>query len=159
MVKSTKAGVTTEELKTLNQLLAMSVSGDQVLAKELRAAIEFTRKYEGKHATSYRSLTHCAQNLLRLHLRGARCGFCHCDLRREHYDPLWIHDKVIETIRELRGSRNAVALISGLKKAICPKGKHWTKRRQRDYVEAQAMIESLCARYAPKKMNLRLIFI
>jgi len=151
--------VSSKELQSLNKMMALAVGSDPGLVRELSAAIEFIEKNSGPTEPAYRSLTRCAHNLLHLHLHGARCGFSHCDLRRDAFDPLWIRSKVLGSLRHLAHRRNAVILISGLRRVLCPPGRYWTKRVQRDYLEMQGMIEALCARYAPRRMNLRLIFL
>ncbi|WOO41961.1 hypothetical protein [Rubellicoccus peritrichatus] len=149
-----------EQLDSLNNLMAMAVGTDRDLVRQIKHAIEFTQENSGENISVMDSLTRCAERLLNLHLQGrARCGFQHCDFRDQHNDPLWIRSRFLEAMRGLSGCRDAVMLISGLKDLVCPPRNYWTKARQRDYIQVQQLIEQLAASYAPRRMNLRMIFL
>lgn len=149
-----------ERLDSLNNLMAMVVGTERDLVHQLKQAIRFTQENAEKGSATIHSLTLCAERLLNLHLQGkVRCGFQHCDFRGQQNDPLWLRTRFLDSMRQLNGRRDAVMLISGLKELVCPPGRYWTKARQREYYQTQQFIEQLGVHYAPRRMNLRLIFL
>jgi len=149
-----------DKLYSLNQLLALATGSNQELVAQIKRAIDFGIEDGAEGEAGFHSFTRSAEQLLELHLQDkARCGFNHCDLRNESDDPLFIRMKVIQSLRILAGTEQAILLISGLRQLACPEGKRWTEQRKLRYRQLIEHVESLAAKHSSPKTNLRIIFL
>lgn len=154
-------------LLTLNELLArISPAGDPDRARHLRKSIECVGTDEQSpdpDATRYRD---GARALLRLHLlpdaqaRGAGVPFAHWHVAEtEDFSPLWIRQAIIREMKQLAGHRTGVFLVTGLREAICPSGKRWTRARRESYAKIRSWIDEISARHASRNSELRILIL
>jgi hypothetical protein len=62
-------------------------------------------------------------------------------------------------LRRLAGYREATLLVTNLRRALVPPGHRATRRRQRDYEEALALIRDLAAARTAASTELHLLFL
>ena len=148
-----------DKLYTLNQLLALATGSDPELVTHIKHAIDFSQA-DGMHEiTEFNNFSCSAEQLLNLHIQErATCCFAHCDLSGYSDDPLFIRAKLLESLRALAGSGQALLLISGLKQVTCAKRKRWSRSAKHRYREWIAYIESLAVKSIDPKTDLKLIF-
>lgn len=145
------------DLASLNQLLHLATDSDPALAEQIGAAVGFAQRTGNADFTELNSVVH---QLLRLHMQGRRdAGFAHCDLTGADDDPLFLRPAIMHALRKVGGCREAIILITGLRRSVCPPGRYFTSRRQQTYNHAQDYIEQLAAKYTSPKSRLRLVFV
>lgn len=148
------------QLRTLNSLLSLATGSNQELARHIERAIEFSREQVGEAHPAHEMLARSARRLLELHLDNrATCGFQHCDLHGQHNDPLWIRAQVLQSLRKLAGSREAILLVSGLPSLVRPQGRRWSPSRRKTYQDLVGYIQHLAAAHCSPRTRLQLIFL
>lgn len=146
------------DLASLNHLLHWATGSDPALAAQLESAIAFSR--QAGESRDLSELDEAARRLVELHLDGRRdVGFAHCDLRGADDDPLFLRPSVMRALRQVGGCREAIVLVTGLRRSVCPPGRYFTSKRQQHYSHAQAFIEDLAAKYTARKTRLQLVFV
>lgn len=148
------------KLHSLNTLFALATGSERELADQIQSAINFSVHQGLDSDPSHDALTSSAERLLELHLKDrVSCSFEHCDFRADEDDPIFIRTKTLQALRLLSGYREAILLISGLKRLSCPPGKRWTEKRKERYRNLVDVVESLAAKHTSPKTNLRIIFL
>jgi len=145
------------DLRALNQLLHLATGSDPELAKHIESAVTFAQRTGNEDFTELNS---AVGKILQLHLQGRRdVGFAHCDLTGADDDPLFLQPEIMRALRRVGGCREAIILITGLHRTVCPPGRYFTTRRQQTYRRAQGFIEDLAAKYTSPRTRLRLVFV
>ncbi|WP_309386305.1 hypothetical protein [Cerasicoccus frondis] len=145
------------DLQALNQLLHLATESDAELATQIQSAVEFAQRNNDSDLTE---LNKVVEKLLSLHLQGSRhTGVAHCDLTGADDDPLFLRPAIMQALRKVGGCREAIILITGLRRSVCPPGRYFTSKRQQTYNHSQDYIEQLAAKYSSSKTRLRLVFV
>lgn len=146
---------------TLNNLLAFIARSDQATAEHVRSAINFTLENAGEGGPDEDSLLASAETILRLHRLEDPESFAfeHLDLRAEEYNPLFLRAQLRSALKKLAGTPEAILLITGLRRMLCPPRRNWTDKRQAQYDKAQAYIEDVCADGMTPSTRLHLLFL
>lgn len=149
------------DLRNLNSLLRLAANGSAANALEIRKAIEFTMEgADTADGPTPMTLDEAARLFLRLHASDEHApAFALCDLRAEAYDPLFIREKLMVPLRKLAGYPEAILLVTGLRRLVCPPGKRWTKRRRSQYQETLHYIEQLANQHSSPRTRLSLLFL
>ncbi len=147
-------------LRALHTLLSVAVGADADLARQVQAAIDFTLENATPGGPDATTLGHAAEALLGLLRRdGRQPALAHLDLREQTWDPLWIRQRVLASLRPLAGYREGILLTTGLRRLACPPGRRWTARARARYQSTIAYIqESAAAQTAPTTV-LHLLFL
>lgn len=146
---------------TLNHVLASLSGSDEETYFNIREAIDFTLESAMPGGPDEDTLLDSAATLAKLHLN-KRKEFIyleHLDFRAESYDPLFLSAHVRAQLRKLTGTREAILLITGLRRMICPPGHYWTKKRQTRYDEAKHMIDDIAILMASKNTRMHLLYL
>lgn len=145
------------DLASLNRLLHLATESDPELARHIGTAVEFAQRTGNP---DFEELNRAVEQLLKLHLQGRRdAGFAHCDLTNADDDPLFLRPAIMQALRKVGGCREAIILITGLRRSVCPPGRYFTSKRQQTYSHTQEYIEQLAAKYTARKTRLRLVFV
>ncbi len=157
-----------ENLAALNALVSIATGTDHEKTDQIQAAIEFCRnraESTGSHAgqktrETAKAYSDTVDRLIKLHVRDPeRFGFGHWNLERHGYDPLFIRAHLIKELKRIAGYPEALLLITGLRQALCPPGKYWTRKRAQRYREAISYIENLALQYKTPATRLSLLFV
>lgn len=128
---------TFDQLRTLNELFAHTGASISDSAEHIRRVLDFVSKEQSEETVEL-SFAEGANRLARLHFgpeEERNLLFAHWNVsNNELFSPLWIRQSLIARMKQLAGSRAAFLLITGLREAICPSGRYWTKKRQ-DYYD------------------------
>ncbi|WP_309399029.1 hypothetical protein [Cerasicoccus maritimus] len=144
-------------LQALNQLLHLATESDAELARQVQSAVDFAQRNNDSDLTE---LNKVVEKLLSLHLAGSRhTGVAHCDLKGCDNDPIFLRPAIMQALRTVGGCREAIILITGLRRTVCPPGRYFTSKRQQTYNHSQDYIEQLAAQYTSRKTRLRLVFV
>jgi len=148
------------DLHSLNSLLRLVTQASTEQAQAVRKAIEFTLEDADGDGPSALSLDDAARLILNLHRDGMNApAFEHCDLRTADFDPLFVRESVMVHLRKLAGCPEAILLVTGLRRMVCPPGKRWTSRRRAQYKDVLAYIENLASQHSSPKTRLSLLFL
>ncbi|MGE9297387.1 MAG: hypothetical protein ACQKBV_13975, partial [Puniceicoccales bacterium] len=125
--------------------------------KHIESAVAFAQRTGNE---DFSELNSAIGKILKLHLQGRRdVGFAHCDLTGADDDPLFLQPEIMRALRKVGGCREAIVLITGLRRTVCPPGRYFTSKRQQTYRRSQGFIEELAAKYSSRKTRLRLVFV
>ncbi len=149
-----------QSLRALHTLLSVAVDADADLAKQVEAAIEFTLENALPGGPDADSLGQSAEMLLNLFRRDQRQpALAHLDWRGQTWDPLWIREHMLSSLRKLAGYREGILLTTGLRRLACPPGKRWTARARARYQSAIDYLQETAATQASPKTTLHLLFL
>ncbi|MGF1448494.1 MAG: hypothetical protein ACFB20_03665 [Opitutales bacterium] len=118
-----------QELQTLNRLLAELAGGDPHVASQLDAVLQFMgRRRELPEAQDGQQT---AQTLLAFHAElPSMCGLRVLDFSDGLVEPLFFRARVLEALEGLQGHARVVIVFRGLRRALCPEGCRWSRRRE-----------------------------
>jgi len=158
-----------DKLPAINSMLPLAVGSDTEKADQIRAAIRFCQFQAvqcGQPAPGStleeitRAYREAVDSLVKFHISDPDSfGFRHWNLSAHPYDPLWVRAHVIRELKLLAGYRQALFLVTGLRRALCPEGKYWTRDRARRYREALDYIESLALQFKTPSTRLSVLFV
>jgi len=147
-------------LRALHTLLSVAVGADDDLAGQVQAAVDFTLENAAPGGPDAATLGQAAEVLLGLlHRDGTRPELAHLDLREQAWEPLWIRQRVLASLRPLAGYGEGILLTTGLRRMCCPPGRRWTARARGRYQSAIAYIQETAAAQASAKSMLHLLFL
>ena len=147
-------------LRALHTLLSVAVGADADLARQVQAAVDFTLENAAPGGPDASSLSHAAEALLGLFRRDGRTpAFAHLDLREQTWEPLWIRERVLASLRPLAGYREGILLTTGLRRLACPPSRRWTARARGRYQTAMAYIQETAAAHTAPTTVLHLLFL
>jgi hypothetical protein len=158
-VPSASTAAQPAQLRALHTLLSAAIGADADLARQVQAAVDFTLENASPGGPDAATLGQAAAALLALLRRGHIPAFGLLDLREQAWEPLWIRQRVLASLRPLAGYREAVLLTTGLRRLACPPGRRWTARARGRYQSAIAYIQETAAAQAAPKMVLHLLFL
>ena len=133
---------------------------DQYFTEQVKSAINFSLTGSHNCSAPIENFVSAAIRVLQAHEKHPLSrGFFHLDLSRNTFEPLWIQEEVICALKQLVGYEKALLLISGLRPALCPKGKYWTHRIRKQYTEALSHIDQLAAKRINSSTILNLVYL
>ncbi|PXA03278.1 hypothetical protein DDZ13_12695 [Coraliomargarita sinensis] len=150
-----------EQLRTLNELLARV--SDPERSEHARRALEFFYREHPEDAAQVQ-LGSYVEKLARLHFgeggEPASMGFSHWHVPQlEVFSALWIRQAIVGEMKKLAGRREALLLVTGLREAVCPRGKYWTQARQSEYERVRGWIEELACAWATRGSQLQVVVL
>ncbi|HKK19289.1 MAG TPA: hypothetical protein VJ952_11465 [Opitutales bacterium] len=150
-----------DQLRTLNELLARV--SDPERSEHARRALEFFHREHPDEAAQVQ-LGSYVEKLARLHFgeqgEPERLGFCHWHVPQlEVFSALWIRQAIVGEMKKLAGRREALLLVTGLREAVCPRGKYWTQARQAEYGRVRGWIEELACAWASRGSRLEVVVL
>jgi len=147
---------------SLNELFSRLGRKDSEVAEHAKHALEFFRR-EGAANPNESSWERYVERLADLHLgeAGERdFALAHWHVpSTEVMSPLWIRQRIVSEMKKLAGRRAALLLITGLREAVCPQGRNWTKNRAQQYMRVQAWIDDLACAWASNGSQLQVIVL
>ena len=137
-----------DQLRILNELLGRV--SDPQKAEHARRALEFAYD-EHPEDLEHLALGDYVDKLAHLYFaesdKSMDFAFAHWHVPRlEDFSPLWIRQAIVVEMKKLAGRREGLLLVTGLRFAVCPEGKYWTKNRETQYQRVRNWIDELvCA--------------
>lgn len=165
--------IASEHLRRLhfvNTIFAGLTGQDLYLAQQIVSAIDASLTGAGGRAPKVGggpeipdpAFAAAAKKLLeRLCASHSDHGFYHWDAAASPMGatPLFTRENVMTGLKRLAPYREATLLITNLRPAHCPPRRRWSKRRERDYREALALIRALAAERSRPSANVNLLFL
>jgi len=150
-----------DQLRTLNELLGRV--SDPERAEHARRALEFAYQ-EHPEELERVPLGDYVDKLARLHFgEGAEVSdfaFAHWHVPRlEDFSPLWIRQAIVVEMKKLAGRREGFLLVTGLREAVCPEGKYWTRHREEQYQRVREWINELACAWATRGSRLQVVVL
>jgi hypothetical protein len=150
-----------DQLRTLNELLARV--SDPERAEHARRALEFAYQ-EHPEDLARVPLGDYVDKLAQLHFgegeEGSGFAFAHWHVPRlEDFSPLWIRQAIVVEMKKLAGRREGLLLVTGLREAVCPDGKYWTKHRETQYQRVRDWIDELACAWATRGSRLQVVVL
>ena len=153
---------TLEQLRTLNELLAQTRGADPEGAENARRILDFFEA-EAIDELDRLSLEDCAEKLANMHLGDEalrQVAFAHWHVPgASHCSPLWIRQAIVSEMKKLAGRRQALLLVTGLREAICPERRYWTKARETQFRQVRDWIDELVCAWATRGSQLQVIVL
>lgn len=72
-------------------------------------------------------------------------GIVDLDPARQPFSLLALRFQLLEAIKRTCRYEQAVVILNGLKEAICPKGRRWTRKRMAEYEDAITFARRFCS--------------
>lgn len=150
-----------DQLRTLNELLGRV--SDPERAEHARRALEFAYQ-EHPEDIERLPLGDYVDKLARLHFGEAgesiEFAFAHWHVPRlDDFSPLWIRQAIVVEMKKLAGRSEGFLLVTGLREAVCPAGKYWTKHREAQYQRVRNWIDELACAWATKGSRLQVVVL
>jgi len=149
------------QLHNLNALLHLATLSSEESAQDIRKAIDFTMEgaLDEDGPTPF-TLDETARVLLSLHTgQNVQPAFALCDLRAQEFEPLFLREKLMQPLRKLAGCPEAILLVTGLRRMVCPPGKRFTQKRQQQYQSCRSYIEDLAKEHSAPTTRMHLLFL
>ena len=151
-------------LRILNELLGRV--SDPHKAEHARRALEFAYN-EHPEDLERVSLGDYVDKLAQLHFgesvesgESSDFAFAHWHVPRlEDFSPLWIRQAIVVEMKKLAGRREGLLLVTGLRGAVCPQGKYWTKHREAQYQRVRCWIDELVCAWATCGSRLQVVVL
>ncbi len=152
---------TVEQLRTLNEILGRV--SDPERAEHARRALEFAYQ-EHPEDLERVPLGDYVDKLAQLHFGETPSipdfAFAHWHVPRlEDFSPLWIRQAIVGEMKKLAGRRDGLLLVTGLREAVCPEGKYWTKPREAQYQRVRDWIDELVCAWATQGSRLQVVVL
>ena len=148
------------KIHCLHSLLGPKTHYDQQFTEQIKSAINFFLTGSLNCSAPIDNFIRAAIRILQPHEKiPLSRGFFHLDLSRKTFEPLWIQEELIRALKQLVGYEKALLIISGLRPALCPSGKYWTRRIRKQYVEALSYIDQLAANKINPSTILNLVYL
>ena len=150
-----------DQLRILNELLGRL--SDPQKAEHARRALEFAYT-EHPQDLEHLPLGDYVDKLAQLHFgdlgESADFAFAHWHVPRlEDFSPLWIRQAIVVEMKKLAGRREGLLLVTGLRGAVCPEGKYWTKHRETQYQRVRNWIDELVCAWATCGSRLQVVVL
>lgn len=144
----------------LHTLLGSTANIDPYFEEQIKTAIDFSLTGSIECSAPLDKFARAVIRFLQVHDKTlASRGFHHLDLSEKTLDPLWLREELIRAIKLLAGYEKALLIISGLRSALCPRGKYWTHGIQNRYEGSLNYIDELAAQKVDSSTTLNLIYI
>ncbi len=149
-------------LHLVNTLFADLTGSDLYLAKQIKDAIDASLLEDRNRSSLKTFFTQAVRKLTSNHLEDTPSSygfrFCNATPNEEPLDPLWLRAEMLQQIKHLIHYKEATLIVTNLKKAICPKGKRWTKKRQQEYDDTIVYLRTFTCARIPSQTRLTLLF-
>ncbi|MGB0334760.1 MAG: hypothetical protein ACPGGN_05355 [Opitutales bacterium] len=150
-----------DQLRTLNEILGRISDHDR--AEHARRALEFAHREHPEELEAI-PLGEYVDRLAEIHFGEhetiCECAFAHWHVPRlDDFSPLWIRQAIVAEMKKLAGRREALLLVTGLREAVCPAGKYWTKHREVQYQRVRNWIDELVCAWATRGSRLHLVVV
>ncbi|MBL4576345.1 MAG: hypothetical protein JKY51_09665 [Opitutaceae bacterium] len=149
-------------LHLVNTLFADLTGSDLYLAKQIKDAIDASLQADSTRTSSKPFFTQAINKLTHHHLYDTPAStgfrFCNAAPNGEALNLLWLRAEMLKQIKQLIRFKEATLIITNLKKAICPKGKRWTKKRQQEYDDTLFYLRTFSCSRIPSNTRLTLLF-
>jgi len=149
-------------LHLVNTLFADLTGSDLYLAKQIKDAIDASLSKNRDQSSLKAFFNQAVRKLTSDHTEVAPSSygfrFCNAAPNDNPLDPLWLRAEMLQQIKHLIQFNDATLIVTNLKKAICPKGKRWTKRRQLEYNDTIVYLRTFTCSRIPSKIRLTLLF-
>ncbi len=155
MTATMNADITRAQLERLQTLLCLSQQGP--LAYQLRTAMEASLDERGEFREG--TVQAAVEMLGRLHAWGEHVAVAQADLSKLAWGPLWVGEAVARAMRPLAGHADAVLVVTGLSRHVCPISGRWSRACRADYDSMRAQVEHIAARYLGPRARLRILFV
>ncbi|MCH2155740.1 MAG: hypothetical protein MK080_07030 [Opitutales bacterium] len=151
-----------EKLSTIHSLFTAASGGDNYNAEQISAALRYAQDRPGLGLKrEERPFDVEVRKLIDLHLesQSQHHGVAVWDMRDRPYDPLWIRYHIVSQLKQIAGYLDATLIVVGLKEAICPQGRYFTKSKKERYQQAVSYVEELALCYKTHSTKLNILFV
>lgn len=148
------------KLHCLQSLFGPATGNDPYLAQQIKHAIEFSLTGSSEVAAPLEKFAQAALRLLQeQEPLTSSCGLYCINFNNLSYDPLWIRGELIGALKHLAGYETKLLLITGLRNALCPSGKYWTRRVRERYEDAMNYIDQLALNWSTPNSTLNIVYV
>ena len=102
-----------------------------------------------------------ARALVRLHLGddgAAAVPYVHCHCGgAASAAPLWLRSAIIAGLKRMAGRPGGLLLVTGLREAVCPPGRRWTRKRAAEWARVREWVDALALEWSGPSKVLRVV--
>lgn len=141
-------------LSQLNRILSRTIGDAPEIADEVEAALAFSRG-----TAQSVNFNEAAAGLITLYRQTLTIPIEHLMVTTENVSPIFLRPALMEPLRHLAGVRIGLLVVSGLRQAICPADRRFTKKKREAYEQAVSLIEELVIERTMASTRLQLIIV
>jgi len=146
------------KLQVICSLFTNVVEGDLYYANQIKDSIETALPEEERN--SAQAFLSMAKELLQS-IDAAdgpdRFRIVQAEESNASYSLLHLRSQLLEALKSICRFDTGLVVLTGLKDAICPKGKRWTQKRKQEYEETIAYARAFCSSRSRPSSQLNLV--
>lgn len=146
------------KLQVVCSLFSKTISDDLHFAQQIKASIEASLPED--EAGKAEPFIHRAKELVsRFESDYDRAGIEVVEAERSDapFSLLELRANLLEALKRTCRFESGLVVLTGLKEAICPNGRRWTKRRKEEYEDAISFARKFCKERSRPSSTLSLI--
>ena len=154
----TQAAEDLSKLQVVCSLFSKTVCDDLYFAQQIKESIEASLPAEQAGQTQpfiYRAKELVAQ--IETEAEIAAVEVVEADNPGTPFSMLDLRANLLDALKRTCRFDTGLVVLTGLKEAICPRGKRWTKRRKQEYEDAIAFAREFCQQRSRPSSTLSLI--
>lgn len=146
------------KLQVVCSLFSKTVCNDLYFAQQIKESIEASLPNEQSSLTQA-FIFRAKELVAKLESDPPQTGveLVEVESDRTPYSMLDLRVNLLEALKRICRFDTGVVVLTGLKEAICPKGKRWSKSRMKEYEEAISYARDFCQKRTRESSNLSLV--
>lgn len=146
------------KLQVICSLFSKTVSNDLYFAQQIKESIEASLPSDQSELTES-FLLRAKELVEKLESAPAETGLELVEAvpNNAPFSMLDLRANLLEALKRICRFDTGLVVLTGLKEAICPKGKRWSQRRKRDYEDAISFAREFCQKRSRPASRLSLV--
>ncbi len=146
------------KLQVICSLFAKTVCGDLYFAQQIKESIEASLPTAETHQTEH-FINRAKELVGKIEEEPNETGveLVEAETPQAPFSMLDLRANLLEALKRICRFESGLVVLTGLKDAICPQGKRWTKTRKKEYEDAVAFARTFCQQRSRPSSKLSLI--
>lgn len=146
------------KLQIVCSLFSKTVCNDLYFAQQIKESIEASLPSE-QSALSHPFICRAKELVAKLESDPPDTGveLVEAESDRAPFSMLDLRVNLLEALKQICRFDTGVVVLTGLKEAICPRGKRWSKSRKKEYEEAISYARAFCQKRSRTSSKLSLV--
>ncbi|MBN12178.1 MAG: hypothetical protein CMI17_04135 [Opitutaceae bacterium] len=148
------------KLQVVCSLFSKTVGNDLYFAQQIKESIEASLSTE--ESSLFQPFIFRAKELVsKLESNPAETGIelVEADSEQAPFSMLDLRVNLLDALKQICRFDKGVVVLTGLKEAICPRGRRWSKTRKIEYEEAICYARAFCQRRSRASSKLSLVIL
>lgn len=146
------------KLQIVCSLFSKTVCNDLYFAQQIKESIEASLPSD-QSALSHPFICRAKELVEKLESDSSETGIelVEAEGDRAPFSMLDLRANLLDALKRICRFDSGVVVLTGLKEAICPTGKRWSKSRKKEYEEAISYARAFCQKRSRPSSNLSLV--